>query len=246
MKLSIITILALTALHNTSSQNLSISTVKFAEKKLEDVMEFVDTTLLKSKFKEVKFNYINKPNTLTKLRMALLYHEMAFNFSFLKNAKDDNYAQKSYQLLSELIDNKELKAIYLPFAISYQASALALVSSKTRKLKLLHKAFQLFNKSVEEYGNYSYAPEYMRGSVAENLPWFLFKKKKNAKKDFESITHTIRIATGDKDKMVSPEETLSVFRMLPNASCCIFPNTDHPIEKYDVKRLSREIFDFFN
>lgn len=64
--------------------------------------------------------------------------------------------------------------------------------------------------------------------------------------DFETISHTIRIATGDKDTMVSPEESLDVYRMLPNASFCVFPNTAHPIEKYDVKKLSREIIDFFN
>lgn len=64
--------------------------------------------------------------------------------------------------------------------------------------------------------------------------------------DFEKISHSIRIATGDKDTMVPPEETLEVFRMLPNATYCVFSNTAHPIEKYDVKKLSGEIIDFFN
>lgn len=64
--------------------------------------------------------------------------------------------------------------------------------------------------------------------------------------DFETISHTIRIATGDKDNMVPPEESLDVYRMLPNASFCVFSNTAHPIEKHDVKKLSGEIIDFFN
>ena len=64
--------------------------------------------------------------------------------------------------------------------------------------------------------------------------------------DFESITQQIRIGTGDQDKMVTPEETLGVYRMLPNASFCVFPGTGHPIETYDTERLRREIIDFFN
>ena len=64
--------------------------------------------------------------------------------------------------------------------------------------------------------------------------------------NFEKIFHPTRIATGDKDSMVPPEETLEVYRMLPNATFCVFSNTAHPIEKYDVSKLSGEIINFFN
>lgn len=39
---------------------------------------------------------------------------------------------------------------------------------------------------------------------------------------------------GDSDKMVTPEETLLVFRSIKNAQLCIVPQTPHPIEKVNV------------
>jgi len=75
----------------------------------------------------------------------------------------------------------------LPFIESYRASALSLVSAETRKLKLLGDAFALLNNAVDKYSKVSYLPEFLRGSVAENLPWFFFSKRKYAKRDFQSI-----------------------------------------------------------
>ena len=54
-------------------------------------------------------------------------------------------------------------------------------------MKLLGNAFTLFNDAVKNYATVSYLPEFLRGSVAENLPWFFFTKKKFAKQDFQSI-----------------------------------------------------------
>ena len=75
----------------------------------------------------------------------------------------------------------------MPFIASYRASALSLVGAETKKLKLLGEAFSLFNDAVKNYATVSYLPEFLRGSVAENLPWFLFSKRKFAKQDFQSI-----------------------------------------------------------
>ena len=61
------------------------------------------------------------------------------------------------------------------------------MSGETRSLKQLKQAFVLFNDAVDKYAEYSPRPEFMRGSVAENLPWFMWKKRKFAKKDFQSI-----------------------------------------------------------
>lgn len=63
--------------------------------------------------------------------------------------------------------------------------------------------------------------------------------------DLERIPHTVRLAVGDKDQMVSLEETAAVYRRLPHASLCVFPDTPHPIEKVDAERLARELEEFF-
>jgi len=63
--------------------------------------------------------------------------------------------------------------------------------------------------------------------------------------DLKSIVHPVRVAIGDKDLMVTLEETIAVYRNLPNATLMVLPNTQHPIEKVNMERLVRELQDFF-
>ena len=63
--------------------------------------------------------------------------------------------------------------------------------------------------------------------------------------DFNSINIPIRIAIGDKDMMVTLEETIAVYRSLPQATLTVFSNTPHPIEKVDTHRLSAALHSFF-
>jgi tetratricopeptide (TPR) repeat protein len=109
------------------------------------------------------------------------------NLSFFSKSEFKGYSQKSYDLLSELYQSAGTSKELLPFVATYRASALSLVGAETKKLKLLGEAFRLFGESVEKYASVSYLPEFLRGSVAENLPWFFFSKRKFAKQDFESI-----------------------------------------------------------
>jgi esterase/lipase len=62
--------------------------------------------------------------------------------------------------------------------------------------------------------------------------------------DYEIIENKIMISIGDKDTMVTLEETIDVYRRLKNASFLVLPATQHPIEKIDIDRLSREIHFF--
>ena len=43
---------------------------------------------------------------------------------------------------------------------------------------------------------------------------------------------------GDRDKMVSLEETLQVYKTLPAAQLGILPGTPHPIEQVDTELLA--------
>ncbi len=45
----------------------------------------------------------------------------------------------------------------------------------------------MFDEAIAAYARVAYLPEFLRGSVAENLPWFFFGKRKFAKQDFQSI-----------------------------------------------------------
>jgi hypothetical protein len=49
---------------------------------------------------------------------------------------------------------------------------------------------------------------------------------------------------GDRDKMVSLDETTEVYVNLPSAQLAILPNTAHPIEMVNQARLAYEIRSF--
>ncbi|MES2702218.1 MAG: alpha/beta hydrolase [Bacteroidota bacterium] len=55
--------------------------------------------------------------------------------------------------------------------------------------------------------------------------------------DYTTITTPSLILLGDRDKMVTLDETLVVYKALPNAQLGILPHTPHPIEQVDVDLL---------
>ncbi|AVM50553.1 hypothetical protein [Capnocytophaga sp. oral taxon 878] len=153
---------------------------------LDDVMEFIDNNLLQSKLPEVETEYKETPSLLNKVRLGIIYHEVALNLGFF-NKHYKGYAQKSLTVLSDCEAHPQASEALQPFILSYKASAMALVAAETFKLSLIGKSFQLFEITIQKYGAIHYLPEFMRGSVAENLPWFYFRKRALAKIDFENI-----------------------------------------------------------
>lgn len=180
-------ILIMTLCTNAHAQHPDFREVKELEQRLDDVMEIIDTTALKIKLSEVERDFRQDSSFLNTLRLGILYHETALNLSFLEKTAFKGYAKKSFAILTDLADLPATPDAAQPFVTSYRASALSLVGAETRKLGLVGDAFRLFEQAVEKYASVSYLPEFMRGSVAENLPWFFFSKRKLAKKDFQSI-----------------------------------------------------------
>lgn len=177
----------MTATNNLKAQQLNFNEVKSFEHLLDDVMEIIDTTALKVKLKEVEIQYKQDPSELNKARLGIIYHETALNLSFFSKTAYKGFAQKSYDILTELFNAPTTTIELLPIISAYRASALSLVSAETKKLKFLGEAFKQFDDAVQKYSAVSYLPEFLRGSVAENLPWFFFSKRKFAKQDFQSI-----------------------------------------------------------
>ncbi|MBL7893339.1 MAG: alpha/beta fold hydrolase [Bacteroidia bacterium] len=64
--------------------------------------------------------------------------------------------------------------------------------------------------------------------------------------DLETIEKSVLIGIGDKDTMVTLEETINVYRKLKNSNLIVLPNTQHPVEKVNIQRLTQEITIFFN
>lgn len=53
-----------------------------------------------------------------------------------------------------------------------------------------------------------------------------------------AIQQPVRLMLGDRDKMVTMDETLATYKALPNASLAILPNTPHPLEGADTELLA--------
>lgn len=173
--------------HNTNAEDLDLKKVKGYEHQLQDVMEIIDTNVLKSKLVEVEQAYQRLHNEINTVRLGIIYHEVALNLSFFSGGPFRGYAKKSYDILNEVWISRSTTPELMPFVASYRASALSLMGAETRNLKLLNEAFREFEIAVDRYGHISYCPRFMRGSVSENLPWFFFSKRKFAKSDMEFI-----------------------------------------------------------
>lgn len=171
----------------SNPKTLNETALKELEYQLDDVMEIMDTSFLKEQLRKVESDYSKTPNALNKLRLGIVYHEVGLNLSFFSSDGYKGFPKKSFDVLSELLESGSVTAEMIPFILSYRASALSLVSAETRKLKPLHQAFDLFEEAVEQYAHVSYLPEFLRGSVAENLPNLFFLKRRHAMRDFESI-----------------------------------------------------------
>lgn len=62
--------------------------------------------------------------------------------------------------------------------------------------------------------------------------------------DYTSITTPALLLLGDRDKMVSLEETIAVYKALPNAQLGVLPGTPHPLDQVNVAMLGNFIREF--
>lgn len=63
--------------------------------------------------------------------------------------------------------------------------------------------------------------------------------------DYAAIESEVTISIGDRDKMVTLEETIDVYRKLQKARLLVIPSTPHPLEQVSIPRLAFEIKQFF-
>jgi pimeloyl-ACP methyl ester carboxylesterase len=55
--------------------------------------------------------------------------------------------------------------------------------------------------------------------------------------DYQTVNTPCLLLLGDRDKMVSLDETVNVYKALPNAQMAVLPGTPHVIEKVDNEML---------
>lgn len=64
--------------------------------------------------------------------------------------------------------------------------------------------------------------------------------------DYASISTPCLLLLGDRDKMISLEETVAVFKKLPKAQFGILPGTPHAVEQVNVRVLATMIAEFIS
>lgn len=73
----------------------------------------------------------------------------------------------------------------------------------------------------------------------------LGKQNELTYEDMSSIENEVTVAVGDRDNMVSINETERAFKSLVKGRMLVKPGTQHPIEKVDLERLKFELLRFF-
>jgi pimeloyl-ACP methyl ester carboxylesterase len=64
--------------------------------------------------------------------------------------------------------------------------------------------------------------------------------------DYPALSLPVLLLLGDRDKMVGLDETLSVYRALPQAAMGMLPATPHPLEQVDAQLLAFFVQRFLN
>lgn len=59
--------------------------------------------------------------------------------------------------------------------------------------------------------------------------------------DWSLIKCPVCLGVGDRDNMVTMQETIEVYKQLPKGSCWVLPNTKHPIETLNLTRWRNEL-----
>jgi pimeloyl-ACP methyl ester carboxylesterase len=91
-----------------------------------------------------------------------------------------------------------------------------------------------------------HAPNDWKAVLEKTADMLIEMGKENPLKpdDYLTIQHPVLLMLGDRDKMVTLDETAAVYKSLPNAQLSVIPNTAHPIEMVDQARLAFEIRSF--
>lgn len=105
---------------------------------------------------------------------------------------------------------------------------------------MLQKVPQLAAQLKQRHGNHW-------EKVVEKTAQMMLALGENPPLTVENISNLkniVKFCVGDKDKMVSVQETQNMFKAHPKASFCVLPNTPHLPELMSIKRIVFEVLDF--
>jgi pimeloyl-ACP methyl ester carboxylesterase len=92
-----------------------------------------------------------------------------------------------------------------------------------------------------------HSPELWRNVLQKTAAMMVSMGEKNVldTDDFQLIRHKVMLSVGDRDKMLTLDETLEVYDNLGDAALLVLPETGHPIEGVKLEVLAFHIHNFF-
>jgi hypothetical protein len=109
---------------------------------------------------------------------------------------------------------------------------------------VIEQKLPAFAKTLEE----CHAPESWKQVLEKTKDMLLGLGQQNVLtlSDYTNIQTPVQVLIGDRDKMVSLEETIAVYKQLTNGQLGVLPATPHPIEQVDMELLTFYIKRFIN
>jgi pimeloyl-ACP methyl ester carboxylesterase len=118
----------------------------------------------------------------------------------------------------------------------YWDEAIAAKEVKMLDADLIQKKLPMFAEQLQQ----RHAPQDWKVVLQKTKEMMVNLGKKNPLQltDYANVEAPCLLLLGDRDKMISMEETINVYKQFPNAQFGMLPDTPHPIEQVDVNTLS--------
>jgi pimeloyl-ACP methyl ester carboxylesterase len=150
------------------------------------------------------------------------------------------YSMGGYVALYLAKHHPELVEKVITLATKFEwDEAIAAKEIKMLQPEVIEQKLPAFAKTLEE----RHAPTDWKLVLDKTKDMLLGLGNQNALTlaDYATIQTPVQVLIGDRDKMVSLEETVAVYKQLPNAQLGILPATPHPIEQVDAELLAFHI-----
>lgn len=120
-------------------------------------------------------------------------------------------------------------------------------ASAAKEVKMLNP--EKIEVKVPAFANYLqklHAPNNWKEVLTKtaDLMLGLARGKRFLEADLQAIHHKVLVAVGDKDNMVTQEETKTVANLLPNSEFKLLKGVEHPIEKLDIEMMKELIVNY--
>lgn len=155
----------------------------------------------------------------------------------LKGASVFGYSMGGYVAMSLARQKPELLSKVITLATKWNWSEeIAAREVKMLQPEVIEQKLPQFAQALAQ----RHAPDNWKEVLHKTADMMLQMGKNNPLKhdDLAQVTTPSLIMLGDRDKMVSLQETAEAYRHITGAQMAILPKTPHPIEQADIEMLS--------